>query len=104
MLLGLTRGSIPVGKRRVKSQLFENLIIQSGDPHNRKLKRLSVPGIYTNFEPPDEKEEIVKLSEHGKEKIREELLKMEGLIEGNAADVDAKSTTDGTSAKVNKNI
>jgi len=48
--LGLTKGSIPIGQRRIKSQIYENVIIG-------KQKRISVPGIHLTFDPVEEGEE-----------------------------------------------
>ena len=45
---GLTKGSIPVGQRRVKSQIYDNIIIH---PSAKQKKRISAPGGYGAFDP-----------------------------------------------------
>jgi hypothetical protein len=51
-LAGLTKGAIPKGQRRVKSQIFDNL------PYiPRSKKRISAPGLYVTFDPLMEGEE-----------------------------------------------
>ena len=51
---GLTKGSLPVGQRRVKSQVYDNLLIGGA---GRKQKRISAPGLFVNFDPVDEWDE-----------------------------------------------
>ena len=48
VLTGLSKGSIPLGQRRVKSQIYDNVIIH---PVAKLKKRLSTPGIASNFDP-----------------------------------------------------
>ena len=47
-LAGLLKGSLPSGQRRVKSQVFDNLVVHPSAKHK---KRISAPGIYANFDP-----------------------------------------------------
>ena len=55
IVTGLTKGSLPVGQRRVKSQIFENLVVQPFT--SKQKKRVSAPGCYPSFDPLMEREE-----------------------------------------------
>ena len=52
--IGLTKGSIPHGSRRVKSQIYDNIVIH---PVAKQKKRISAPGGYAAFDPLMEREE-----------------------------------------------
>ena len=55
---GLSKGSVPPGQRRVKSQIYDNLIVGStGSSGGRKQKRVSAPGLFVSFDPVDEWDE-----------------------------------------------
>lgn len=53
LYIGLTKGSLPVGQRRVKSQFIDNFV----PPGMRSKKRISAPGLCNQFDPVLEKEE-----------------------------------------------
>ncbi len=55
VLIGLTKGSIPFGQRRVKSQIYDSLVI--GGSSKYKQKRISAPGLFLGFDSVEEKEE-----------------------------------------------